>query len=305
MPNRARKFRTLHKFGKRQKKCAVQPKESSQPAQATFAEPSGTGDWQSPRCSSLTQRQPSIATTSTSGDTRSECHKSSQLPTKISADPGGRAQRIPQRSGVATQAIATTTTVPSKSADCGDTYTSRQETMPPLVIKTAKNAAAADLAARESVAATATAACSTSSMRNRAARIDATFLKSSDREVIERCAQQKAVELSLVSATDRKMSVLASQRGTESSSAPLYTMFDLDMVNSLLNEHSACRVCRGHLTIERDTREYGVAVKLKLHCSNCEEVGLKWSSRQVSGSSNCNPFEIQRLHGACSSEHWE
>ncbi|KAH7985063.1 hypothetical protein HPB52_024335 [Rhipicephalus sanguineus] len=229
MPNRARKFRTLHKFGKRRKKCAVHPKESSQPAAATSAEPSGTGDRQTPRCSSPTQRQPSIATTSTSGDTRSECHKSSRMPTKISADLGGRAQRIPRRSGAATQAIATATTVPSESADCGDTSTRRQETTPLLVITTAENAAAADLAAGESVAATATAACSTSSMRDRAARIDATFFTSADRELIERRAQQKAAELSSVSATDRKMSVLASQRGTESSSAPTYTMVDLDM----------------------------------------------------------------------------
>ncbi|KAH8023775.1 hypothetical protein HPB51_016670 [Rhipicephalus microplus] len=149
-------------LGKQRKKCAVQPKESSQPAQATSAEPSEAGDQQSLRCSSPTQRQPSIATTSTSGDTRSECHKSSQLPTKISADLGGRAQRIPRRSGVATQAITTATTVLSESADCRDTSTRRQATMLPLVIKTAENAAAADLIAGESVAATVTAACSTS-----------------------------------------------------------------------------------------------------------------------------------------------
>ncbi|KAL3197890.1 hypothetical protein MRX96_053857, partial [Rhipicephalus microplus] len=161
-------------------------------------------------------------------------------------------REIPRRSGVATQAIATETTVPSKSADCGNTSRRRPETTPSLVIRTAQNAAAADLAAGESVAATATTACSTSSMHDRAARIDATFLTTADRKLIERRTQQKAAELSSVSATNRKINVLASQRGTESSSAPTYTMIDLDMVNSLLNEHSACQVCRGQMTIEHN-----------------------------------------------------
>ncbi|KAL3216692.1 hypothetical protein MRX96_032863 [Rhipicephalus microplus] len=185
-----------------------------------MAEPSGTGDRQTPRRSSPTQRQPSIATTFTSDDTHSKCHKSSQLLRKISEDLGRRVQRIPRRRGVATQAIATATTVPSESADCSDTSTRSQKTTPPLVIKTAENAAAADLAAGESVAATVTTACSTSSMPDRAARIDATFLTPADRELIERRAQQKAAELPSVSATDHKMSVLASQRGTENSAAP-------------------------------------------------------------------------------------
>lgn len=72
---------------------------------------------------------------------------------------------------------------------------------------------------------------------------------------------------------------------------------NMDDVNSLL-EDAVCEVCRGALTIQRDTHEYGIAVKLKVLCRNSGELRWQWSSRRVAGSANCNPFEINLL-AAC------
>lgn len=92
MRNRARKFHTLQKFGKRRRKRAVQPKESWQSSAATSIEPSGTANWQTPRCSSPTQRQPPNPTASDHSGTRPKCHKILQLSTMTSADLGERAE---------------------------------------------------------------------------------------------------------------------------------------------------------------------------------------------------------------------
>ncbi|KAH7966551.1 hypothetical protein HPB49_017444 [Dermacentor silvarum] len=299
MPNRARKFRTLHKFGKRRRKRAVQPEESSQSPAGSSKEPSGTADWQTPRCSSPTQRQPPIATASDSGSTRPDCCKTSLLSTLTSADLDGRAEEVPRRRGGATQvqpAIAIAAMVVSESADSGDTPSRHQKTLQPLAITTADGSdATKELAAGESVTAIMDAASSTTGMRKRTdrVRIDSTFLTTADRDMIERRAQQKVAELSSVSATDRKMNFLASECSPESASTTTYTIVDLDMVNNLLHEVSSCKVCHEELTIERDAREYGVAVKLKVKCSNCGEVGSNWSSRRVrGGSNNCSPFEM-------------
>lgn len=130
-------------------------------------------------------------------------------------------------------------------------------------------------------------------VRHERIRCDSTFLTSADIAVREQQAQQRISELASVSATERKTKCLASECSAPSSSTT-YTILDLDVVNSLL-EVAVCRVCSGALTIERDTREYGIAVKLKVLCSNCGELRWQWSSRRVAGSANCNPFEINVL----------
>ncbi|KAH8041675.1 hypothetical protein HPB51_017477 [Rhipicephalus microplus] len=68
MPSRARKLRMAHKLGKWCKKRASHtPEESSKSAADTSAQPSGTVYRPTPRCRSPTQRQPPIATASSSG----------------------------------------------------------------------------------------------------------------------------------------------------------------------------------------------------------------------------------------------
>ncbi|KAM7295256.1 hypothetical protein ISCGN_024761, partial [Ixodes scapularis] len=129
----------------------------------------------------------------------------------------------------------------------------------------------------------------------RRTRIDSTFLTSKDREVLQRQAEKKTAELSSTSATDRKMKMLATKCDAAPSSSPLtYTIVNLDAVNSLL-ELTACRVCRGSVSIERETHDFGLAVKLKMHCGNCGDIGSEWSSRRVGGEANCNPFAINLL----------
>lgn len=172
-------------------------------------------------------------------------------------------------------AIAIVTMVVLESADSSDILSRH--------FKTADNSAAAkDLTAGESVAATVTAASSTTGMRNQMdrARIDATFLTTADRDMIERHAQQKAAELSSVSATNRKINFLASECSIESLSTTTYTIVELN-VNSLLHEVSSCEVCRGELTIERDTCEYGVAGKQSL----VQQVLASWLEMELMKSS--------------------
>lgn len=167
-------------------------------------------------------------------------------------------------------AIAIATMVVLESADSSDILSRH--------FKTADNSAAAkDLTAGESVAATVTGASSTTGMRNQMdrARIDATFLTTADRDMIERHAQQKAAELSSVSATDRKINFLASKCSIESLSTTTYTIY------SLLHEVSSCEVCRGELTIERDTCEYGVAGKQSL----VQQVLASWLEMELMTSS--------------------
>lgn len=132
----------------------------------------------------------------------------------------------------------------------------------------------------------------TGAARPERTRLDSTFLTSADCALREQQTQQRLSQLASVSATERKMKCVASDSAPSSTTA--YTVVDLDVVNNLF-EVGSCRVCRGDLTIERDTREYGIAVKLTVSCSNCGELRSQWSSRRVAGSATCNPFEINIL----------
>ncbi|KAL1426533.1 hypothetical protein MTO96_018270 [Rhipicephalus appendiculatus] len=71
-----------------------------------------------------------------------------------------------------------------------------------------------------------------------------------------------------------------------------YMIVDLEAINGLLR-NTVCRTCRGSLSIAKDEREYGLAVKLRLVCSNC---GLtdnsQWSSPRVAGTRR---FEVNVL----------
>lgn len=74
-----------------------------------------------------------------------------------------------------------------------------------------------------------------------------------------------------------------------------YMIVHLEAVNRLL-ANTVCRTCRGNLSVVRGEREYGLAAKLCLVCSNC---GLteksEWSSPRVAGTATCNPFEVNVL----------
>lgn len=74
-----------------------------------------------------------------------------------------------------------------------------------------------------------------------------------------------------------------------------YMIVDLESINGLLR-NTVCRTCRGSLSIAKDEREYGLAVKLRLVCSNC---GLtensEWSSPRVAGTARIRRFEVNVL----------
>lgn len=74
-----------------------------------------------------------------------------------------------------------------------------------------------------------------------------------------------------------------------------YMIVDLESINGLLR-NTVCRTCRGSLSIAKDEREYGLAVKLRLVCSNC---GLtensEWSSPRVAGTARVRRFEVNVL----------
>lgn len=245
MPNRARKFRTVHKFGKRRRKRAVQRKDAPE-LPVTSDDLIGPADLQTPRNSGVTEElgaaQPEEAI--------------------VTAD------------GVGARPVLRKTSVPFAMLTADREHTAHTPTCGAAVV---------------------TGACATE-MRTRPdrARIDTAYLTAVERDQIELQAREKIAELSSVSATERKVKCLTSEPRLESASTKTYTIVDLDMVNCLLKV-AGCRVCGGALTIERDSREYGIAVKLKVLCSNCGEIDTKWSSQRVGGTANCNPFEINVL----------
>lgn len=125
-------------------------------------------------------------------------------------------------------------------------------------------------------------------------RLDTVYLSSADKQNPQQQADEKTEELGSVSATERKMKLLAPDCSAPSSSSTKYTVVDLRSVNDLLC-FAECRVCKGAVSVERDVREFGIAVKLRMRCINCGELGTEWSSRRLPGPANCSPFEINVL----------
>ncbi|KAH7959532.1 hypothetical protein HPB49_011646 [Dermacentor silvarum] len=100
--------------------------------------------------------------------------------------------------------------------------------------------------------------------------------------------------LSSTSASKRKMRTLATAREDSDPSAATYMIVDLSAINRLL-ERTNCRTCRGAVSIKNGARDYGIAVKLCLECSNCGTVASEWSSRRTPGAAKCTPFEVNIL----------
>lgn len=126
-------------------------------------------------------------------------------------------------------------------------------------------------------------------------RRDTVILAPPDMIERERRAKDKVKELSTTAATQRKADLLAA---SDSGACPLdettFTVVCLDLVNTLLG-HLKCKVCGGDAKIYQDEREYGLAVKLMLFCTNCGDKAAVWSSPRVNGDKKVNPFVINIL----------
>lgn len=77
-------------------------------------------------------------------------------------------------------------------------------------------------------------------------------------------------------------------------SAATYAVIGLAVVNRLLQE-GVCQTCSGDITVTKNGREYGIAVKLCLECHDCRTIANGWSSQQVEGSVTCKSFEVSVL----------
>lgn len=74
-----------------------------------------------------------------------------------------------------------------------------------------------------------------------------------------------------------------------------YMIVHLEAISRLL-AMTVCRTCRGNLSVARGEREYGLAAKLCIVCSNCGLTDIsEWSSPRVAGTAACNPFEVNVL----------
>ncbi|XP_077513403.1 uncharacterized protein LOC144124534 [Amblyomma americanum] len=118
-----------------------------------------------------------------------------------------------------------------------------------------------------------------------------------DLERLQERADAQISELSSISTAKRKLQTLRTERGDTGPAATAvatYTIVDLSAINRLL-EKIACRLCSGDVSIQKSTREYGVAVQLCLECSVCGDVTREWSSQRLPGSAKCNSFEVNIL----------
>lgn len=128
-------------------------------------------------------------------------------------------------------------------------------------------------------------------------RCDTKFLQPAELEEGRKRAQDKLLQLSSTPATERKRDLLTdnADAACETPDTSVFTIVSLDLVNTLL-VHAKCKLCSaGDLEIVRDDREYGLAVKLRLMCTNCSDVTWTWSSPRVRGEPKANPFSVNVL----------
>lgn len=140
-----------------------------------------------------------------------------------------------------------------------------------------------------------TAGPSTSASDVGRVRHDTVILTPSDISEGKKRADAEVTRLASIAATQRKSDLLAA---SDSGASPLdetsFTVVCLELVNTLL-EHLKCKTCGGDAKICQDEREYGLAVKLMLVCTNCGEKASVWSSPRVNGDKKVNPFAINIL----------
>ncbi|XP_077500045.1 uncharacterized protein LOC144110831 [Amblyomma americanum] len=127
-----------------------------------------------------------------------------------------------------------------------------------------------------------------------AVRVDTPFLTDADKTELERRATEARHELSSVSGTRRKRSLLRATINDSLVSGTPFTVLALTSVNELL-ECVKCKVCGGSVNISKGELEFGIAVKLPLNCEVCGQVKTTWSSPRVGTNTTCNPFEVNVL----------
>lgn len=139
-------------------------------------------------------------------------------------------------------------------------------------------------AANVSVGEASTLAAVTTDALEQRRRIDTTFLSSDELQRLQHQADGKIASLSSVSASEWKLRTLIAERDAASSETPAatYTVVDLAAINRLLGK-AVCRLCGGDVSVLRGAQDYGIAVQLRLECSNCGERDKEWSSSRVAG----------------------
>lgn len=102
--------------------------------------------------------------------------------------------------------------------------------------------------------------------------------------------------MSSVAATERKRNLIAKRADAvvPPPDETAFTIVNLEAVNALISRLQ-CKICKGDAQIMRGEREYGLAVKLQLVCTNCGDVSSKWSSPRVDGDQKINPFTVNLL----------
>lgn len=129
-------------------------------------------------------------------------------------------------------------------------------------------------------------------------RVDAKVL--TEAEVEENRAREKETleRLSSAPATARKIdsfTASCSEASTlDSDHAAPYLVMHLDVLNSIMGV-VCCKVCHGPATIVRGDRDYGLAVKVSVHCETCGVIANKWTSPRADNTKTCSAFQINLL----------
>ncbi|KAH7933284.1 hypothetical protein HPB49_011170 [Dermacentor silvarum] len=128
-------------------------------------------------------------------------------------------------------------------------------------------------------------------------RRDTVMLQPSDVEQRRIRTEEKLRELASTAATKRKSDCFH-RNSRVVDSAPdetTFTMVSLDLQNQLL-KFAKCTTCgSSDIAFKKGEREYGLAVKLTLSCSNCGDIASGWSSPRVSDDQTVNPFVVNIL----------
>ncbi|CAN8008310.1 unnamed protein product, partial [Ixodes pacificus] len=130
-------------------------------------------------------------------------------------------------------------------------------------------------------------------------RRDTAMLQSSDLEGMRKKNDQKLQDLASTAATKRKSVLLADMKDNADGSLAQtdktsFTVVNLDSLNALMKSVK-CKICGGDVKIGKGKREYGLAVKLFLACTNCGDISSAWSSPRVNGDQRINPFAVNIL----------
>lgn len=128
----------------------------------------------------------------------------------------------------------------------------------------------------------------------RVQRLDTVFFTEAECAGREKCADNAKTSLAKKSATSRKFELMNvstvsvdDDRGTE------YIIVDMSILKKLFASTSCSKCGMASVQLAKCSgREYGLAVKLVLTCSNCDFAERHFSSPRVPGKSSITPFEV-------------